>query len=159
MKLTTKLLLVALSCAAGLLVGAFFSNSLKRKRDFFSELLSFIDSVTNDILFRQDGIRAVASSFQGNCKSKLKSVLEEYSRTPDVIPSFSFLAKGESRIVSDFFSGLGKADLNTEKSELSNVRCKVEEFDNFYKEKCRTRCSMFLKLGLLAGLAFGILIL
>ena len=42
MKLTTKLLLVALSCAAGLLVGAFFSNSLKRKRDFFSELLYIV---------------------------------------------------------------------------------------------------------------------
>lgn len=159
MKLTTRFLLIALSCAAGLLVGAFFSNALKRKRDFFSELLSFIDCLTSDISFRQDGIRSVAANFKTACKSKLKTVLEEYEQTPENVPALGFLKKDECKIVSDFFCGIGKSDLYTEKSELLNMRGKVEEIDEAYKEKCRTRCAMFLKLGLLAGLAFGVLII
>ena len=159
MKLTTKLLLIALSCAAGLLVGAFFSNALKRKRDLFSELLAFIDSVASDITFRQEGIRSVASNFKSTCKSKLKNVLDEYEQAPDSIPLLSFLPKNESKVVADFFCGIGKSDLITEKAELSNVRSTVEELNTKYKEKCSTRCAMFLKLGLLAGLALGLLII
>lgn len=159
MKLSTKLLLVALSSAAGLFFGAFFSNSLKRKRDFFCELLAFIDSVFNDVSFKQDGVRTVAESFASTCKSKMKSVLEQYVLSPDAEPSLSFLSTEEVRVVSDFFSGLGKADIYTEKTELMNTRSKIEELCSFYGRKCDSNCAMFLKLGLLIGLAFGILIL
>lgn len=157
--MTTKLLLLALSSAGGLFVGLFFSNVLKSKRDFFGELMSFIDSVTSDITFRQDGVQKVACVFQLNCKSKLKGVLEQYVAAPQQYPAMSFLSKGEKQIVGDFFLHLGKSDILTEKSELENAKRKIGELSVLYKTKCAKQGSMYIKLGLLAGLAVGILML
>lgn len=157
--MTTKFLLIALSSAGGLLVGLFFANTLKAKRDFYCELSSFIDAVMSDLTFRQDGVQAVAKNLSLNCKSKLSSVLAFYEQQPQQSLNLTFLPKNERQLVEGFFSGLGKSDILTEKSELNVAKAKIEELNAFYKAKSATQAPMFIKLGLLGGLALGILML
>lgn len=157
--LGTKLLLMALSSTVGMLLGLFFSNGLKGKRDFYQELSAFIDGILSDLSFKQNGIKAVASGFVLTSKSKMKGLLQEYCDNPQTHIICSFLPKAERQTVEEFFRGLGKSDILTEKSELGGAKQKVSELLEYYKAKCVKLCPMYLKLGLLGGLAVGILML
>ena len=156
---TTKLLLLALGCASGLFVGIFFSNELKKKKCFYEELAIFIDEILGDLGFRQNGIRTVALNYANESKSYLKNVLEEYAANPNVVPAFLFLSGNERVTVKDFFSNLGKTDIVTQRSELENIKPKIQELRNTYKTKHEKKGAMYIKLGLLVGLAVGILLL
>ena len=159
MELTTRLLLFALSATAGLFVGLFFAKSIKEKRNFYEELLGFANAVSADMTFRQDGIRTVSSSFAKTCKSKLKPILEAYSEAPAIVPEIKFLKASESSAVSDFFSRLGKSDLITQQAEVENSKVAIAERLEFYKGRYSTVYPMAIKLGLLGGIALGIIML
>ncbi len=159
MGLTTSLFLFALSSTAGLAVGMFFARPLKEKRDFYEELLGFANAVAADMSFRQDGVRAVSSGFAKNCKSKLKAILEAYSQAPMSVPEIKFLDSAENTTVSDFFSRLGKSDVITQQAEIERSKAEISERLNFYKNKFSTRYPMAIKLGLLGGIALGIIML
>lgn len=159
MGLTTKLFLLVLSSAGGLLTGTFFASTLKEKREFYKDLLSFVNAVSADLTFRQDGIRKVANTYALNCKSRLKNILTAYCESPEKKIDSKFLDKGEQTEVDNFFSTLGKSDLLTEKAELENAKLYAEEKYKYYKNKCEKHCPMRTKLGLLIGLAVGILML
>ena len=159
MGLSTKLFLLVSSSAGGLLTGAFFASLLKEKREFYKDLLSFVNAVSADVTFRQDGIRKVANTYALNCKSRLKNILATYCESPEEKADYKFLCKSEQTEIDNFFSKLGKSDLLTEKAELENTRLYAEEKYKYYKNKCEKHCPMMTKLGLLIGLAAGILML
>lgn len=160
MHFSTKLLLLALSSAIGLCLGAAYSKSLKRKQLFFAEFSDFIDKVLNDLSFRQDGIRRVCTEFAESCRSSsLKNILQEYSLNPDAALNAPALSKDEKREVFDVFSGLGRSDVVTQRAALENNKQKISTIKERHTAKCAKQCSTAVKLGLLFGLAVGIILL
>lgn len=158
MDFSAKMLFLSLSCAAGLFTGLFFARTVTSRRDFYEELLSFIDRMINDVGFRMDGITKVIEQTLSSGKSRLNSMLEEY-KTSFSVSEPTFLPKEERRTVTSLFCGVGKSDVVTQRAELALSRNEVDEIRRRYALKCEKLCPVYTKLGLLFGLAVGILLL
>ena len=159
MEFTTKLVLPALSSAAGLCVGMFLSSAMKEKREFYSEYVAFLDAVCADLTFRQDGVRTVASSFLPTCKSKFAKLLSGYCENPSETVEAKFLTKSEQAAIEGLFRRIGRSDLITERAELESAKSDASANLERYRKKCEKQCPLAVKLGLLIGLAVGILML
>ena len=68
------------------------------------------------------------------------------------------IPKEEWKEYGDYFSMLGKGDTVSQKNYFSSRKAILEEKKAVCEKECKTRNELYIKLGLLAGLAFVILI-
>jgi len=159
----TRLLISAASSVAGSFVGLFFSKRVKKKAAYYDALLDFIAHITSEVKFRKNSVRQICNNFLATSSDTPfnKNLLEfsEASNPFEIVLSRGVLKKSELVEVRQFLASIGTLDSETQIMELELAK---EKFSTLSKKNNETKhkfSSMYVKLGFLAGLALGIILL
>lgn len=159
--MTLKLTLLFMLTIAGTVIGLIPSKRLTRRRRYFEELISFINMLIGDFKFRQNSVAELVGSFES---AELKPTLNEFTAYASGVGdklelTRRDLSEREFIVVKEMFSALGTYDLDTQVFMLDNYKQKAEEFYAAAKEKELKYGKTYVKLGLLFGLAAGLILL
>ena len=162
MNIITRLLIAAASACSGALVGLFFLKRLKTRAQYFAAVNDFISHVSSEIKFRKNPLKQIVSDFLATNQTPFSKNLTEFNlaNSPnELVLSKGVLKKTELEQVRLFLLSLGTLDSETQTLDLELQK---EKFASIYEKKAKSKTqysSMFVKLGFLAGLALGIIIL
>jgi len=162
MDIITRLLIAAASSCAGAFVGLFFSKRVKRRASYYEALLDFIGHVNSEIKFRKNSVKKICEDFLASNQTPFNKNLSEFASTPipyNMVLSRGVLKKTELEEVRQFLLSLGTLDSETQSLDLELQREKFSAIADKNAKKRTQFSSMYVKLGFLAGLALGIIIL
>lgn len=156
-----KLALVSAFAILGTVAGRTYSRRLSLRRRYFEEMISLINSVTGDIKFRQSPlVELVTESEYKAIKPAIDAFVSYVSgKTASLQLPKQELADREYVVVNEMFSALGTYDLTTQVFVLDNYKTKLTEFYLAAKEKENRYSATAVKLGLLIGLAAGVVVI
>lgn len=134
------------------LIGLGFSNSIKDKIFLCSDIIEFCDSLSNTIKYSKDALPNVIA------ESKLKKYVpynyfDAYSQL-----NFPF-SKEENFKINDFFSRLGKDDMNNEISKISSFKSYVEAMQDKYKNIYKSKSKVYITMGMGSGIVMSLMII
>jgi len=146
----------------GAVVGLYFSKRLQRRAAYFDALMDLINLFLSEMKFKKTTTKQVLTEFRDRAKTPLNTNLTEYIDCTDF--SNLKLSKGgltisERAEVNKFLLSLGTSDSHTQIFELENFKEKFSQMQNIAQEKRKKYAPMCIKLGFLAGLAIGIIII
>jgi len=162
MSFTTRLLIVASLSCSGAMVGLFFSKRLKQRAAYYGALVDFITHLQAQVRFRKDPIKSIAAGFVALSETPFNKNLLEY--TAGVDPKALTLSRGvlkphELLKVQAFLSSLGTLDSDTQLFELEAHKARFSSLATLASSKKKANSSMYIKLGFMAGLALGVIIM
>lgn len=151
-----KFLISALVIAFCIFLGYLASTKHRMRKKFFAQLAAFNERYLTELCY---------------ARKPLSDFLREYPYTGDFAkavnafaeqrvtePKLSYLTKEEKKLCADYFGMLGKGDAVSQKSYYSAQKGELEQKKAASEKEAKSRSELYLKLGLLAGLAFVILI-
>ena len=156
------IVILFLTSISGLLIGYYFCKNLKKNEIFFDECVKLCETFLFELEFRQNRLTTILNDYLLRCKSELNGIIYDYLKSLETNNEFKINRKINNEILTliyDFFNNLGNSDKETQIDMLSNYK---KRFDYYYeqaREKNEKYNTMCMKLGLLFGLAFGILII
>lgn len=130
--------------------GIAIGRDYSKKEMFLSEVLSFLNILSNDIKFNKSKLTNVINQNVENFKTDLQKVLNGFLKNEKV--EVPFLTKYENQKMFEFLNSVGKYDVE---GELSNIERYKQIFDAFYKEsieKNKKYGVLYSKLGVMLGL-------
>lgn len=148
-----KLLLSAVIVAFCTLLGYLAASKYRARKKFYAQMYAFNERYLNELTY---------------ARRKLKELLEEIGESGDFYELFKqkggeikleYLSKQEKGECADYFRMLGAGDSFSQKSYFSSKKEMLESKKGETEKESAARGSLYLKLGLLAGLAFVILII
>ncbi len=158
--MTGKILLLILLTAAGGFGGVCVGKRSVRRRQYFEQIITLINSLISDFSFRQSNVCEILRSME---LPALSVHIEEFcayaSGGNELKLSRLDLKDREYSSVYELFSALGTYDLTTQVYVLENYKTKMNEFYVECREKEKKSASTCVKLGALLGLACGVMIL
>ena len=159
--MSTSLFMVFMACVAGVMGGLVLSNRTRNRERYFAELLNLMDRLISDISFLQQPVDQILKMFECKSVHLSKNISEYLDFTQGCDFSFSgtVLTKREAEIIKDFFDRLGTLDLNSQLNELSAKRSLFAQFHAAAEKRNNSFGKAYIKLGFLAGLAVGILLI
>ena len=153
------ILVVLISC---ILIGVFISNYYKKRKQFLSELLSFVLFLKTYVKYGSEKLIVVIDKFgMSSCNNfnvlikKYKELIknnidkQEFEKFIDV--ELNFLKDNEKKMISEIFISLGSFD---EICELNNLEIYKNTLENFVKISTNesNKFSPFaIKISLLVG--------
>jgi stage III sporulation protein AB len=153
MKLFIGILLIVLST----IVGYLFSLKYSERRVFFEDFNCLVTSLKNEINFTQ---RPVIDVING-CLNKNSDVLLVYNSflidKTDYTSNLKYLSFNEKKFVFNFLSSIGVGDSS---SQIKIVDVAVEQSNSFLRQAVddeKKYKTLFLKLGILAGITLFVL--
>lgn len=149
-------------CAAvlALCVGCSFllTRKYKQRRDFFYNLDLFNERLVNEVSYTKIPLPSFVEKYEFT--GDFKRMLEEKRSTDFQAETyeFAYLTDDEKKFLGDYFRMIGSSDAASQKTYLTALRKEIEnrrsESENVYKKYF----SLYIKLGVLAGLILVILI-
>ncbi len=151
-----KFLLAALIIAFCVFLGYLAAGKYRARKKYFVQLALFNERYLSELSFERKPLAEFIAAFPytGDFEKSLKGLVE--SRNAQV--NFSYLSGDEKKLCGDYFSALGTGDSGAQKGYFSAQKSSIEEKKTQSEKECKARSELYLKLGLLAGLAFVILI-
>lgn len=153
-----KLLLSGLIVLFCVVFAYFASDKYRLRRDFYMQFARFNEQYLTELRYRRKTLKemiSVENCYHGDFLKTLEELLDAHA----VKFEYRFLSKDEQSDGRYYFSMIGKGDANSQigffASRTSILADKKSECENIAREKTE----LYLKLGLLAGLAFVILII
>lgn len=150
-----KLLLGGLVIAFCVLLGYFAAAKYRRRKSFFAQLYRFHERYLGELSYARRPLDAFLS--EGDYRDEFAAAVEEV-KSRRISCDFSCLTAEERGFLQDYFSALGKGDSQAQKNYFAAQQGTVEEKKSESEREAKARTELYLKLGLLAGLAFVILI-
>ena len=147
------------------LIAKGLSNQYKDRKQFLEITISFIDYISNEIRFRSCPIKQLCYSFD-NSNILFNKTLQLYSQSllsgeqfylGD--KEFQIFTNAERLNVEELFNCLGKYDTMSQLLELSHCRKNIEVLKDEAIKEYKKYSSLYLKLGLIIGIAISILLL
>ncbi len=150
-----------LSALVGSMTGLHFSKRYKQKSVYFAQLIDFVTLLKTEISFRRESIEKIVKEYKSSSTlfcEQLKQLADYYDGKPLELKR-GFLSTEEYAQVSNFLSFLGSTDAVTQISGIQ-ASCDIfSAYENKHTAKFNKYGSALIKLGLLGGLGFGILII
>lgn len=156
-----KLLLLLLSAAVGLLAGSAYNRLLTARKRYFAEYKRFLQYVHTDVDCRRTDIVTLAGAFDTN-DPLLKKHLTEYTeglKSGGRTLSRGSLTAGETEAVGRTLFAIGRVDAVTQLNELKAAVSDAEQRCAAAAARQEKYGGLAIKLGFMAGLALGILLL
>ncbi len=152
-----KILVAAAVVAAGTAGGYFAANKYRARKKFYVQLCNFNERYLNELNYARKPLAAFLKEheYTGDFAKSLKSFAEKR----DAKISYSYLTQEERAECADYFGMLGKGDSFSQKSFFTSKKAGLEEKRASSEKEAKSRGALYLKLGVLAGLAAVILIL
>ena len=156
-----KLLLFLCAAAAGLAAGSAYSRKLAARKRYFSEYRRFLRYVRTDLGLRRTDILTLAGAFETADPLLCKHLAEYAAALPAGGGKLSrgHLTAEEAETVRSTLFSIGRVDADTQLAELKSAEADAEERLKTAEVRCEKYGAAAIKLGLLAGVGLGILLL
>lgn len=151
-----KFLLAALIIAFCVFLGYLAAGKYRARKKYFNQLALFNERYLSELSYTRKPLAEFIASFPyaGDFDKSLKGLTENRNAKVD----FSYLNADERKLCGDYFTALGTGDSDAQKGYFSAQKRNLEEKKTESEKECKVKSELYLKLGLLAGLAFVILI-
>ncbi len=163
----TKMLIKIIVCLAILVfttsIGYLLASKYRNRKLFFNQFSQFNERFLREIEYSKRPIKEFTQSYayKGDFCEILNKYLENLGSFNDflcVFPDISCLETEEIRVICDYFNSLGKGDSSTQKSYFSSVNAQIEEYKKKSEKDYKRYADLYVKLGVLVGLAIIIVI-
>ncbi len=149
-----KILLSLLVVAFCTLIGHLASGKSRARRRFFSQLFSLNEKFLSELGYARrplpDFLRSEPK--EGEFGKLLCAVWEKKEFSSEL------LSKEENALVSEYLSMLGRGDAGSQKGYFAAQKPALEALRTQSEKEAKEKSDLYLKLGVLAGLAIVILI-
>lgn len=152
LKIVICIAVIAFSTAIGYLL----SSKYRARRRFYDQFCLFNERYLNELSYSRKPLPDFLK--QNEYKGDFAKAIKQCVETRDYTVKFSFLTNEEKGVCSNYFSMLGKGDALSQKAFFGAQTGLLEEKRADGEKQAKARGSLYLKLGLLAGLAIVILI-
>lgn len=150
-----KGLIAALVICFCTLLGYLAADRYRSRAKFFSQFEEFNLRYLGELAYSRKPLERFLSS--ANATGDFERVIEDVkSRAP--VRKIPCLTKEEQLRVEDYLSMLGRGDSFSQSEYFSARKAELADSKQKAEAEAKARGSLYLKLGLLAGLAFVILI-
>lgn len=152
-----KILLGFAIIAFCMLLGYIAAGKYRSRKLFFTQLFSFHERYLNELSYSRKPLSQFISEY--SYAKEFGKTVEDYqtNRIPKL--DYPFLKKDERVYLADYFAMLGTSDARSQNGYFSAQTGSINEKKAESEKEAKTRGELYLKLGLLAGLAFVILII
>ena len=138
------------------------SEKYRVRRKFYEDFYLFNKRVVDEMSFTRNSLLTILSSF--DMQSQFGAVLNTFRTALSERTNFScenlwFLKEDEKRSAEEYFSSLGKTDAQTQMRYLKHCDDLLKTSAEKALAEKNKYVPMYIKLGLLAGVAVFILIL
>ncbi len=153
LKVLLSLLVVAF-CTA---LGFFAAAKYRSRRRFFGQFCAFNERFLNELDYARKPLSAflAESSYTGDFGKSVKAF--DLTRRNEF--GYGYLTKEERAFCEDYFSMLGRGDALSQRGYFASRSGTLGEKRDLSRKEAKERGELYCKLGLLAGLAFVILII
>lgn len=151
-----KLLLSGLIIAFCTALGYFAAEKWRLRRNFYAQLDAFNEKYLAELKYtRKPLLRFLKENrFSGD----FQRLASRFADTRTISVNYSYLTPSERESVTEYLSMLGKWDSHAQSGYFSAQQKELAEKRETSEKEAKARGELYLKLGLLAGLAFVILI-
>ena len=152
-----KLLLCALSFSLCVGCAYWLTRKYKKRKDFFYNLALFNERLLNEVSYTRMPLPSFTEkySFAGDFGKMLSEKKGDFRAD---VYNFEYLSDDEKKFLGAYFQMVGGSDAASQKNFLSARGKEIEEYRNSADTIYRKYFSLYLKLGVLAGLILIILI-
>ena len=151
-----KLLLSVCIVAFATALGYFAAGKWRARKNFYTQLCSFHDRFLNELNYARKPLADFLKEY--SYKGDFEKLLRDFEKGRDFAVNFSYLTKEERTECENYFSMLGKGDSLSQKGYFSAQTASLSQKREQSRKDAKSRGDLYLKLGLLAGLAVVILI-
>ena len=152
-----KFLLSGLIIGFCIFLGYLAAGKFRARFKFYSQFSAFNERYLTELCYSRKPLSEFIEdyTYDGDFAKGLQGVSEDRGQKR---PKPNYLTREEWKEYGDYFSMLGKGDTVSQKNYFSSRKAILEEKKAVCEKECKTRNELYIKLGLLAGLAFVILI-
>ena len=152
-----KIVLCILIITFCTLMGYFAAGKYRARKRFYTQFFTFNERYLNELGYTRRPLSAFLqeSAYTGDFGKSVAA----FMKNRETKFTFSWLSGEERAECSDYFSMLGKGDTFSQKSYFTSRQSMIAEKKATCEREAKKRSDLYLKLGLLAGLAFVILII
>ena len=152
-----KVALCVLVLAFGVGIGYLAGSRSRDRRAFFSQLADLNERYLSELEYARKPLGEFLSAFPA--RGDFKRTLDGFasSRAPKL--KFSYLTAEEKKECAGYLSMLGRGDALSQKGYFGARREQLAAWKAASEKEAKAKGELYMKLGLLAGLAFVILII
>lgn len=152
-----KILICISIIAFSTMLGYILSGKYRSRRKFYNQFFLFHERYLNELNYSRKPLPEFLKEFEytGDFAKALNQCVE----TRDYSVKFTYLTGDEKTAFGNYFSMLGKGDSQSQKSYYGAQTQGLEAKRAEGEKQAKARGSLYLKLGLLFGLAIVILII
>lgn len=158
-----KLIICIILAGAFIYLGFCISNNLKRKKQFWEEIVKLCDYMSCNIGFGQKKLNEIAIEFSNNVAKVSNDIVKTISSEKDSTQKISAknidMTSEESSLVGEFFEGLGSMDSKSEIARIASYKARFEGIESFYAERYKKFSPLIVKLCLIFGLMLCIVLI
>lgn len=159
------ILVIFLIC---LLVGFVVFSKYNKRKKFFSSLIMLAEKLSVDINFSRERLRILIENFDDGMKKNLLGVdkgfvsylnREEELSVKTIFKEASCLKDDEKEFILLFLKTLGRSDVENQTKEISSFTQRFIEKKEETEKEFKKYGSLSVKLSIIAGLFFAIIII
>lgn len=151
-----KLLIGALLIAFCTLLGYLAAGKYRARKKFYAQFVLFNERYIAELNYSRKPLPDFLKAYEYT--GDFGKTLSAFVRQRETAIEFSYLKKDEQSDCSNYFSILGRGDTRSQKDYFTAQRTVLEQKKTESEREAKSHGELYVKLGLLAGLAFVILI-
>lgn len=150
-----KFLSAALVILFCILLGYLAAGKYRARKQFYGQFARFNERFLSELNY---GRKPLSSFLEENTEhDDFGKAVKDFSGSGNIV-GLRYLKKEEQAEAENYFSMLGKGDARSQKEFFSAQSRTLEEKKQSSEQEAKMRSELYLKLGLIAGLAIVILI-
>lgn len=148
-------------------VGYFYSTRYSKRKKFFSSLIMLAEKLSVEINFSRERLKVLIENFDISTKKNLLGVDEGFVAYLDknaelnneLFKKADVLKAEEKDLILLFLKTLGRSDVENQTKEISSFVSRFKEIKNICDQEQKKYGSLSIKLGIIAGLFFAVIML
>ena len=163
-----KYIIIAVLFVICLVVGFTFFNKYDRRKKFFSSLIMLAEKLTVEINFSRERLKVLIENFNKYTKQNLLGIDEGFVSYLDkktelnekeIFKKADVLKKDEKDFILLFLKTLGRSDVENQTKEIASFTNRFQEMRVISDTEYKKYGTLSLKLSLIAGLFFVIVLI
>lgn len=149
-------------------VGYIFSVKYMKRKKFFNSLIVFADKLSLEINFSRERLKVLLENFDSANKKNLLGIDEKFVEFLDkkieltsenIFKKADVLKNDEKDFILLFLKTLGRSDVENQTKEIQNFVSRFNEMKTQCDTEQKKYGSLSLKLGIVAGLFWVVILL
>lgn len=151
-----KILLCVAIVAFCTVLGHFAASKYRARKNLYSQWYHFNEQYLNELTYARKPLYVFLKEHQYS--GDFQKIIDAFVARKTGTVTMTFLTKTEQAELNDYFSMLGNGDALAQSGYFGARRAALSEKKSVSEREAGTKGELYVKLGLLAGLAFVILI-